>query len=177
MVVREVNVMFECMDYIDEAVVESDPLKRATLINEVVVLLSPFFIELYDKKNGKQKAQQIASSAMQNTGVQNTPADNNTNGISNPNLPQNVNLRPNADGSSQSGETGLPGKGAGGSGISENVQPGEVGNEDIKKMLENLAAEQVYKQLEKERAQRLQEAAEKRKLCPAAECDDGRTPK
>lgn len=160
---REVNVMFECMDYIDEAVVESDPLKRATLINEVVVLLSPFFIELYDKKNGKQKAQQIASSAMQNTGVQNTPADNNTNGISNPNLPQNVNLRPNADGSSQSGATGLPGKGAGGSGISENVQPGEVGNEDIKKMLENLAAEQVYKQLEKERAQRLQEAAEKRK--------------
>ena len=164
---REINAVFECMDYIDEAVIESDPLKRAMLINEVSVVLSPFFIELYDKKNGKQTAQQVVNNAMQNAGVQqNTPPENNTGSIADPKLPQNVNLKvnngANVNGVNQSNGNGMPGNAPGSSGTNES-QPGEVGKEDVKKMLQNLAAEQVYRQLEKERAQQLQKAAEERK--------------
>ena len=160
------------MDLIDEAKDERDPVKRADIVNQLAVIVSPLLdksLESQKKKNAKDpNAQnQQANQKMQNK-VKNLMGNqddehkgSNTKSIADPTRPNNSGLAPRPKSSSKSGSNAA---------AQQNGQQGEPsGNvpaldhsaavRDLQSTLDSAATEKVVAQMEREHKQDMQQEA------------------
>lgn len=181
-----VSAIYEGMNFIDECVEERDPLKRATLKNQLAVIAYPFLEEDINAQQQKQKnnsqqpqngGNQAANQAVQNAlnaagsissngGAQSGNENSDSISLTNVNKGQNSRLRhtvnlPNAQSSNNSnGEGGSNGNGPGQGGNRSYEAPDHtIGEHDLEEALSDSAAQAIHKIMEEERTQQMQEEA------------------
>lgn len=170
---REMGILFDCLDLIDEAVVNDSPIERIQCINNIGVLISPLFIEFFSnlpepqKQNSAQsQGQQILQQALQNAGVEmlNSLAGgqgNNTVGHSNPALPENATVMKNSSNTSSGGSGGAGDRGNANGGPATSNSYVSPFSSDVKNIFREMAANQIHQEMEQERKKALQESAER----------------
>lgn len=175
------DYIWKGLDLIDMCRYERDPLKRADIVNQLAVLISPLVDKAIDDQKKKQKSgdpntkNQKANNAVQkavNNIAPSTEAKHtgsNTKSIVDPNRSQNSGLAPrkapNGSGSNtaagtgqEAGQNGHPGsKGPGSQNAPALDHSAAV--RDLRNTLENAATEKVTAQMEKERKQEMQNEA------------------
>ena len=173
-----VSAIYDGMNTIDDCVNERDPLKRASLKNQLAVMAYPF-IEMDLQNNsqnqqpgGSPQANQAAQNAIQNAANSATGGMGSGSGVgssstsvTNTNKAPNANLRstvsgPNANSNNSNGPSGNGSNGPGSGGKRSYETPDHsIGAHDLDQMLSENASELIHEEMEKERAQEMQDEA------------------